>query len=139
MNARYYPHFHVKVHFFPRQLKKAILFIGTGGTVHNLYQNKWAPILKHRDSFGFSTPPGKWALDFGSELSDAFMGAGSEKEGRICGPGLKRQATALMKLPGYTESHGTDDHFISTPFVAGLCESWEDEGIKGELGAWIGI
>lgn len=136
MNARYDPHYHMKVGASLRSLRsEKILFIGTGGAVHNLYRNKWAPMMKYRDNFGFSTPPEKWALDFRQEFSDAFICAGSKTVGKTGGPGLRRRATALMKLPGYREAHGTDDHFMSALFVAGLCGSWEDEGIRGELGA----
>lgn len=136
MNALYDPHYHMKVGASLRSLRsEKILFVGSGGAVHNLYRNKWAPMMRYRDNFGFLTPPEKWALDFKQEFSDAFICAGNKAVGKTGGPALRRRATALMKLPGYREAHATDDHFMSAMFVAGLCGAWEDEGIKGELGA----
>jgi len=130
MNARYDPHYHLKVGSSLRELRKEkVLFIGTGGAVHNLYRNKWAPMLKYRDNFALETPPEAWALDFRQEFKDAFTGPQ--------GPILRRKATALMKLPGYRDAHGTDDHFMSALFVAGLCGDFEDancgEEEKGRL------
>jgi aromatic ring-opening dioxygenase catalytic subunit (LigB family) len=138
MNARYDPHYHMKVGSSLRELRREkVLFIGTGGAVHNLYRNKWAPMLKYRDNFGFASPPEAWALDFRQEFSDAFIGGGNNgaRTGRSGGPMLRRKATALMKLPGYRDAHATDDHFMSAMFVAGLCGDWEDVGMKAELGA----
>lgn len=136
MNARYDPHYHMKVGSSLRELRKErVLFIGSGGAVHNLYRNKWAPMILYRDNFGFETPPEAWALDFRQEFSDAFIGAGPGTKGQTGGPALRRRATALMKLPGYREAHATDDHFMSAMFVAGLCGDLEDEGMWGEKGA----
>jgi aromatic ring-opening dioxygenase catalytic subunit (LigB family) len=130
MNARYDPHFHMRIGNILRPLRREkILFIGTGGAVHNLYRNKWAPMLLHRDNFAMPTPPETWALDFRQEFKDVFTGP--------MGPKLRRRATMLMKLPGYRDAHATDDHFMSALFAAGLCGDWEDEesGTRGELGA----
>lgn len=131
MNARYDPYFHLKVGSTLRPLRaeKDVLFIGTGGAVHNLYRNKWAPMIQYRDNFAMETAPGAWALDFRQEFEDAFT--------KNQGPALRRAATMLMKLPGYRDAHATDDHFMSALFVAGLCGDWEDQQIDtvGELGA----
>ena len=155
MNARYDPHYHMRVGSALASLrdpKEKTLFIGTGGAVHNLYRNQWAPMLQYRDNFGFATPPEKWALDFRQEFADAFI-PGSvpappssypkgklqpgqiKRVGKSGGPGLRRRVTALMKIPGYRDAHGTDDHFMPALFVAGLCGGWESEGCMGELGA----
>lgn len=131
MNARYDPHFHMKVGSTLRTLRKEkdVLFIGSGGAVHNLYRNKWAPMIQYRDNFAMETPPGGWAMDFRQEFEDAFT--------KNQGPRLRSAATMLMKLPGYREAHATDDHFMSALFVAGLCGDWEDEelGTRAILGA----
>lgn len=88
----------------------------------------------HRDNFAMPVPPDACMLDFRQEFEDVFTGP--------MGPRLRRAATALMKLPGYREAHGTDDHFMSSLFVAGLCGDQEDEEIgerdpksRGRLGA----
>ena len=65
LNARMDPHFHMKVGATLRPLRKEnYLFIGTGGAVHNLYRNKWAPMLRFRDNFAQETPPDPWAMEF---------------------------------------------------------------------------
>ncbi|KAH8597357.1 extradiol ring-cleavage dioxygenase class iii protein-like protein subunit B [Bisporella sp. PMI_857] len=137
MNARYDPHYHMKVGSSLRSLRKErILFIGSGGAVHNLYRNQWAPMIRYRDNFGFSTPPEKWALDFRQEFKNALIGDDlGGNPGRTGGPALRKRVTALMKLPGYRDAHATDDHFMSAMFVAGLCGDWDDVGMYGELGA----
>lgn len=132
MNARYDPHFHMRIGSALRPLRKEknVLFIGSGGAVHNLYRNKWSSMLLYRDNFAMESPPEDCMLDFRQEFEDVFTGE--------MGPKLRRKATALMKLPVYREAHGTDDHFMSAMFVAGLCGDWEDaqEGqVKGRLGA----
>jgi aromatic ring-opening dioxygenase catalytic subunit (LigB family) len=49
MNARYDPHYHVKVGTALRPLRKEnVLFVGTGGAVHNLYRNNWSQMLMYR-------------------------------------------------------------------------------------------
>lgn len=131
MNARYDPHFHLKVGSVLRPLRteKDVLLIGTGGAVHNLYRNNWAQMINYRDNFAMESPPATWALDFRQEFEDAFL--------KNQGPALRRAAAMLMKLPGYRDAHATDDHFIPALFVAGLCGDWEDQeiGTKCELGA----
>jgi len=64
MNARYDPHFHVKIGASLRPFREEnYLMIGSGGAVHNLYRNKWAPMLRYRDNFAMETPPDAWALE----------------------------------------------------------------------------
>ncbi|KAF4624951.1 hypothetical protein G7Y89_g13220 [Cudoniella acicularis] len=137
MNARYDPHYHMKVGSCLRPLRsEKVLFIGSGGAVHNLYRNKWAPMILYRDNFGFAAPPEAWALDFRQEFKNALIGRDDgEMKGRTGGPELRRRVTALMKLPGYRDAQATDDHMMSSMFVSGLCGAWEDVGILGELGA----
>jgi len=52
MNARYDPHYHIKVGTALRPLRKEkVLFIGTGGAVHNLYRNNWYQMLRFRGKY----------------------------------------------------------------------------------------
>ncbi|KAF3770719.1 LigB subunit of an aromatic-ring-opening dioxygenase LigAB [Cryphonectria parasitica EP155] len=132
---RYDPHFHMAVGAALRPLRDwdshKVLFIGSGGAVHNLYRNVWTPMLRYRDNFAQPTPPEAWAMDFRQEVMDAFVAGNSG----VGGPRLRRKMTALMKHPKYREAHATDDHFMSSIFVAGLCGDKDDEGMRGELGA----
>lgn len=128
MNARFDPHYHMKVGSTLRSLRKeGYLLIGTGGAVHNLYRNRWAPMLRFRDNFAQEAPPDTWALEFRQAVEDAFS--------KNSGPSLRRAVTRLMKHPLYREAHGTDDHFMSAMFVAGAAGDEEDEGTYGELKA----
>lgn len=121
MNARFDPHFHMRVGSTLRSLRQeGYLLIGTGGAVHNLFRNKWEPMLKYRDNFAQETPPEGWALEFRQSVEDV-----------ICnnrGPALRRAITRLMKHPQYRDAHATDDHFMAACFVAGAAGDWEDEG-----------
>lgn len=87
-------------------------------------------------------------MDFRQEVIDAFVAGHSAKAsvdeaayGQVLrakgvgGPKLRRKITALMKHPKYREAHATDDHFMASMFVAGLCGGMGDEDIVGELGA----
>ncbi|KAI6712517.1 aromatic ring-opening dioxygenase : catalytic LigB subunit [Diplocarpon mali] len=128
MNARYDPHYHIKVGIALRPLRKEdVLFIGTGGAVHNLYRNNWYQMLRFRDNFAMESPPDATMLDFRQEFEDAIT--------KSSGPALRRSMAMLMKLPKYRDAHGTDDHFMAAMFVAGLCGSLEDTGSPVELGA----
>jgi len=73
------------------------------------------------------TPPDRVMLDFRQEFEDAIM--------KNSGPELRRAICMLMKIPKYRDAHGTDDHFMASLFVAGLCGSFEDVGTSVELGA----
>lgn len=133
MNARYDPHFHIKVGTALRPLRAIVektLFIGTGGAVHNLYRNSWGQMLLYRDNFAMTEAPEACMLDFRQEFADAIM----ENKG----PMLRRAMSNLMKLDGYRDAHGTDDHFMPALFVAGLCgarEDADDERMIVKLGA----
>ncbi|KIW99954.1 uncharacterized protein Z518_10882 [Rhinocladiella mackenziei CBS 650.93] len=149
MNSRYDPHFHVAMGEALRPLRReGYLLIGSGGAVHNLYRNKWEPMLDYRDNFAQQTPPEPWALEFRQSFQDV-VGANS-------GPRLKRAVTRLMKHPQYRDAHATDDHFMSAMFVAGAVGDEEDQGTYGELkaetweltnmcnsqyafGSWVGV
>ncbi|KAJ2901688.1 Extradiol ring-cleavage dioxygenase [Zalerion maritima] len=152
MNHSYDPHFHMSVGAALRPLrekKHKTLFVGSGGAVHNLYRNIWEPMFLYRDNFARVNPPGSWALDFRQEVIDTICPAYEEevpmekasygkkivgKKG--CGGlMLRRKATSLMKHPMYREAHATDDHFMATMFVAGLCGGEGDEDMRGEMGA----
>ncbi|RAH44900.1 DODA-type extradiol aromatic ring-opening family dioxygenase, partial [Aspergillus brunneoviolaceus CBS 621.78] len=128
LNARYDPHFHLKVGAVLRPLRREnYLLIGTGGAVHNLYRNRWAPMLRFRDNFAMETPPEAWALEFRQAVEDVLM--------KTSGPQLRRAMTRLMKHPEYRDAHATDDHFMAAMFVAGAMGDWEDEGSPAVLGA----
>ena len=126
MNARYDPYYHVKIGAALRPLRKeGHLIIGSGGAVHNLYRNKWEPMLKYRDNFAQETPPEAWALEFRQSVEDIVT--------QTSGPRLRRAMTRLMKHPQYRDAHATDDHFISGMFVAGAVGDKEDEETYGRL------
>ncbi|CAH0054426.1 unnamed protein product [Clonostachys solani] len=129
MNARFDPHYHMRVGSSLRHLRreKDVLFIGSGGAVHNLYRNIWTPLLRHADNFAMETPPGHWALDFRQEFEDAIM--------RNTGPALRKAMAMLMKLPMYRDAHATDDHIMPAMFVAGLVGAVQDVRTLVELGA----
>jgi hypothetical protein len=154
MNQAYDPHFHVSVGAALRPLrstlrKDRVLFIGSGGSVHNLYRNVWGPMLRYRDNFAQPTPPGPWALEFRQEVIAALcpghedaVPAHEALSGRPVrslrgagGPRLRRRVISLMKHPLYRDAHATDDHFMATMFVGGLVGAKEDENTVGELGA----
>ncbi|KAJ5751893.1 Extradiol ring-cleavage dioxygenase class III enzyme subunit B [Penicillium odoratum] len=128
LNARYDPHYHMKVGSTVRQLRnEGYLLIGTGGAVHNLYRNRWGPMLRFRDNFAQETAPEHWALEFRQAVEDVIT--------TTSGPQLRRAMTRLMKHPEYRDAHATDDHFMSAMFVAGAAGDFEDEGSIGFLGA----
>ncbi|KAJ5536250.1 hypothetical protein N7513_009436 [Penicillium frequentans] len=128
MNARYDPHFHMKIGSTLRPLRKEnYLIIGTGGSVHNLYRNYWAPMLRHRDNFAMQTPPEDWALEFRDAVEDVLI--------NNSGPRLRRAMTRLMKHPRFRDAHATDDHFMAAMFVAGAAGDFEDVGSEAVLGA----
>ncbi len=98
-------------------------------------------------------PARAWALDFRQEVVDVFcsgyeaasvpraadalygpQGPPVSPRG-VAGPLLVRKAASLMKHPKYRDAHATDDHFIPTLFVAGLCGAKTDEHMRGEMGA----
>lgn len=128
MNARFDPHFHMKVGATLRPLRKqGYLLIGSGGAVHNLYRNKWGPMLRFTDNFAQETPPDAWALEFRQAVEDVIT--------QNSGPELRRAMTRLMKHPQYRDAHATDDHFMAAQFVAGVAGDEEDRGVFGELKA----
>jgi aromatic ring-opening dioxygenase catalytic subunit (LigB family) len=156
MNGLYDPHFHAAVGAALRPLRSrddtdnTTLFIGSGGAVHNLYRNVWGPMVRYRDNFAQPTPPEPWALDFRQELVDVFCPgyeAAVPRDKAVYGRGdirclkgaggpmLRRKAISLMKHPRYRDAHATDDHFMATMFVAGLCGAKDDEGLIGVMGA----
>lgn len=128
MNARYDPHYHIKVGATLRSFRKEnYLIIGTGGAVHNLYRNVWQPMVLYRDSLGQETPPETWALDFRQATEDVIT--------RNSGPKLRRAMVRLMKHPQYRAAQATDDHFMPALFCAGAAGDWEDAGTANILGA----
>ena len=128
MNARYDPHYHIRVGAALRSLRKeGYLLIGSGGAVHNLYRNKWEPMLQYRDNFAQVTPPEAWAMEFRQSVEDVVT--------QNSGPRLRRAMTRLMKHPQYREAHATDDHFMAGLFVAGAAGDKDDEGVAGRLEA----
>lgn len=128
MNARFDPHFHMKVGQTLRCLRKeGYLIIGSGGAVHNLYRNHWAPMVNYSDNFAQEKPPEPWALEFRQAVEDVIA--------NNSGPQLRRGMTRLMKHPLYRDAHATDDHFMAAMFVAGAAGDEEDEGVYGVLEA----
>jgi len=126
MNARYDPHFHVRVGAALRPLRaQNYLLMGSGGAVHNLYRNIWAPMLLYKDNFAQPTPPESWALEFRQAFKDVV-----EKNS---GPALRRGLTRLMKHPQYRDAHATDDHYMAALFVAGAVGDEEDTGVRAKL------
>lgn len=126
MNARFDPHYHVRVGATLRPLREeGYLLIGSGGAVHNLYRNRWEPMVLHHDNFAQETPPGDWALDFRQAFQDVVT--------RNSGLQLRRGVTRLMKHPEFRNAHATDDHFMSAMFVVGAAGGIEDEGVPGKL------
>lgn len=125
-NAHYDPHFHVRVGAALRPLRaENYLFIGSGGAVHNLYRNVWSPMLLYKDNFAQPTAPESWALEFRQAFKDVVENSS--------GPFLRRGLTRLMKHPQYRDAHATDDHYISSLFVAGAVGDEEDVGVTGKL------
>ncbi|KAK3327994.1 Extradiol ring-cleavage dioxygenase, class III enzyme, subunit B [Cercophora scortea] len=148
MNSMFDPHLHVAIGAALRPLRglqHKTLFIGSGGAVHNLFRNVWAPMLHYRDNFAQPTPPEAWALDFRQEVIDTFCAGREDRAppygseicslGGVGGPLLRRKATSLMKHPKYREAHATDDHFMALLFVAGLVGSKGDADTRGVMGA----
>jgi aromatic ring-opening dioxygenase catalytic subunit (LigB family) len=128
MNARFEPHFHMKVGSTLRSLRQeGYLLIGTGGAVHNLYRNRWEPMLKYSDNFAQETPPEDWALEFRQAVEDVIS--------NNSGPKLRRGMTRLMKHPQYRDAHASDDHFMAAMFVAGAAGDEDDVGTYGRLEA----
>jgi len=129
MNARFDPHFHLKMGSTLRPLRKEnYLLIGSGGAVHNLYRNKWTSMLRYRDSFAQEIPPDREMLEFRQAVQDVM-----EKNS---GPELRRGLCRLMKHPQFRDAHATDDHFMSALFVAGAAGDWDDgDRGKGRLKA----
>lgn len=126
MNARYDPHFHIKIGAALRPLRaENYLLLGSGGAVHNLYRNHWLPMLRYSDNFAQEAPPEPWALEFRQAVADAVA--------NNTGPRLRRALTRLMKHPLYRDAHATDDHFMAVLFVAGVVGDEDDEGMRGEL------
>ena len=126
MNARYDPHFHVRVGAALRPLRtEGYLLMGSGGAVHNLYRNVWSPMLLYKDNFAQPTPPEDWAMEFRQAFRDAVE--------LNDGPELRRALTRLMKHPRYRDAHATDDHYMAALFVAGAVGDVGDQGCRGKL------
>jgi aromatic ring-opening dioxygenase catalytic subunit (LigB family) len=128
MNARYDPHYHIRVGQTLRVLREqGYLIIGSGGAVHNLYRNQWRPMILYSDNFAQETPPESWALEFRQAVEDVIT--------KNSGPALRKAMSRLMKHPLYRDAHATDDHFMSALFVAGAAGDERDRGITGKLHA----
>ncbi|PYH48927.1 DODA-type extradiol aromatic ring-opening family dioxygenase [Aspergillus saccharolyticus JOP 1030-1] len=127
-NAHFDPYFHLRIGITLRPLRhENYLLIGTGGAVHNLYRNRWGPMLRYQDTLAMETPPEPWALEFRTAVEDALT--------KTSGPRLRRAVTRLMKHPLYREAHATDEHFMPAVFVAGAAGDWEDEDAQAVMGA----
>lgn len=128
MNARFDPHYHMKVGATLAPLRdEGTLIIGTGGAVHNLYRNHWDQMLFYRDNFAQPAPPEARLLEFRQCFEDAMT--------KNSGPDLARAVTRLMKHPYYRDAHATDDHFMPACFAAGAASRPQDKGSKNIMGA----
>ncbi|KIW62189.1 hypothetical protein PV04_10387 [Phialophora macrospora] len=128
MNARYDPHYHVKVGAVLRPLRReGYLLVGTGGAIHNLYRNRWADMLRYRESLGQEVPPEPWALHFRQAVEDVVL--------KNRGPALRKAMVRLMQHPVYRDAQATDDHWMPALFAAGAAGDWEDEKYANVLGA----
>ena len=130
VNARYDPHYHMKVGAVLRPLRyENTLLIGSGGAVHNLYRNNWSQMVLYRDNFSQPRPPADWAVEFRQSVQDVFLGNS--------GPKLRRAMTRLMEHPRYRDAHGSDEHFMPALFVAGAAGDYEDAGKKHSMTAEV--
>ncbi|KAJ5833649.1 hypothetical protein N7474_001960 [Penicillium riverlandense] len=127
MNARYDPHFHIKLGTTLRPMRyDGTLIIGSGGSVHNLYRNHWEHMFRFGDNFAQPVPPDPWALQFRQAVEDAILGNK--------GPEVRRALSRLMKHPRFRDAHGTDDHWMASLFVAGAAGGVEDQGPNTMMG-----
>ncbi|KAK5059697.1 hypothetical protein LTR84_009580 [Exophiala bonariae] len=121
MNARYDPHFHLKIGAALSPLRyEDTLIIGSGGSVHNLYHNHFYQMIQWRDNFAQPVPPEPWGLEFRQAVEDVIT--------QNTGPELRRAMTRLMKHPRYKMAHGTDDHWMASLFAAGAAGGEDDVG-----------
>jgi len=126
MNARFDPHNHLKIGAALRPLRlENYLIVGSGGAVHNLYRNKWFPMVRYGDNFAQETAPERPMLEFRQAVEDVIT--------KNSGPALRRGMTRLMKHPQYRDAHATDDHFMSAMFCCGAAGDAQDEGVPGKL------
>lgn len=126
-NARWDPHFHLRMGAALRPLRNKALIIGSGGAVHNLYRNAWFSGVFYRDSLTQTVPPEQWAIDFGEAFSNVVT--------QNSGPALRRGIARLMAHPQFRDAQGTDDHYMAALFVAGAAGALEDEGHANYAGA----
>ncbi|PWY90706.1 LigB subunit of an aromatic-ring-opening dioxygenase LigAB [Aspergillus heteromorphus CBS 117.55] len=151
------PHFHLLTGQALRLLRQEnYLLLSTGGTVHNLYRNRWMSLLRYRDSLAQETPPEGWALEFRGAVEDVFTrnidftevydctnkknddddNAGMWKSGTGRGrsAGLAGRVMRLMKHPRFREAHATDEHFLPVVWGAGAVGGFfgDGDGIDGE-------
>ncbi|KAJ5354330.1 hypothetical protein N7541_006894 [Penicillium brevicompactum] len=97
------------------------------GAVHNLYRNRWAPMMRFRDNFAMETAPEDWAMEFRQAFEDVIT--------KTSGVQLRRAMTRLMKHPRFRDAHATDDHFMAALFVVGAAGHEEDTNVPAILGA----
>ncbi|KAI8938468.1 hypothetical protein NX059_004360 [Plenodomus lindquistii] len=128
-NGHFDPYFHTRLGSILRPLRKqGYLFIGSGGGTHNLYRAEWSYMFSHKDNFAMEHPPDEDSIEFRQSLEDVIC----KSKG---GPKLRYGLARLMKNPYFREAHGTDEHYVSACFCAGLVGEKEDEGEKAVLGA----
>jgi hypothetical protein len=105
---------------YSTRVAKGELFVHQdGGAVHNLYRNRWAPMLRFRDNFALESPPEDWAMEFRQAVEDVIT--------KTSGPQLRRAMTRLMKHPRFRDAHAL--------FVAGAAGDAEDENAPAMMGA----
>lgn len=128
MNARFDPHYHMKIGASLAHLRdENILLVGTGGAVHNLYRNHWSNMVLYRDNLAQEVPPEDALMEFRQTFEDAMT--------KNSGPALARSITRLMQHPNFRDAHATDDHFIPACFAAGAASRAKDVGTRNIVGA----
>lgn len=97
-NSCFDPHEHIRLGAALSHLRRqGCLIIGSGGAVHNLYRNDFAPGVFWRHTFAQERVPEQWALDFGQAFGDAIS--------YNSGPTLRKALVRLMYSPQYRDAH----------------------------------
>ena len=96
-------------------LKENILFIGSGGLVHNRHE-----IVRFG---GSALPPDVWAADF-EELVLETLAKGA-KDG-----GYAERLAELYKHPSFRQAHPTSEHFLPLVFISAMGSECEQINAK---------
>lgn len=91
-------------------LKENVLFIGSGGLVHNRHE-----IVRFSGSV---LPPDAWAADF-EELVVETLAAGAKDGGNA------KRLAELYEHPSFRQAHPTSEHFLPLVFVSAMGSRYE--------------